>query len=607
VGEYVISRIRGVGALGFGYPARAPDGTVVAVAYASLSTTRLQADLDELDLPPGSEVAVLDRRGVTLSARPDPARWQGKPFDERLVSKARGAGGPVAIPGTDGAERLYDLRVVTAPDGSVAMQVLAGIPPGAVIEPVSRIANRALFGALVASLVALAVAALVAEFLLVRRLRRLGDAARKIAAGELSVRTGVSSDDEIGHLAARLDDMSGALEALDREKRVREEQLLQAQKMEVVGQLAGGIAHDFNNLLTVVLSAGSSLVDRLPKGDPGEEEAREIVEAAERAAALTRQLLAFSRRQHLAPRLVDLGEISAGMEPMLRRALGEAVVLRLEVSGRAQVWADPGQLEIALLNLCVNARDAMPRGGRLDVAVATVAADDPARPEGPDVPAGPLAILVVRDTGVGMDAATRARIFEPFFTTKGQGRGTGLGLPIVQAVVGEAGGALRIDSEPGRGTEFRLYFPLRDGEARATTERLAPAHPTGTETVLVVEDDPHLRGVVRRVLSQHGYTVRAVGCAADARAVAGAPPDLVVADIILPDGNGLDLVRELSERWPTAGVLFITGYTGEHLRAIGALPQDVHLLPKPFTAETLLVRVREGLARRPSGSATSAA
>jgi DNA-binding response OmpR family regulator len=172
-------------------------------------------------------------------------------------------------------------------------------------------------------------------------------------------------------------------------------------------------------------------------------------------------------------------------------------------------------------------------------------------------------------------------------------------------VVTEAGGAIRIDSEPGRGSEFRLYFPLRTGEAREAAARLTPAHPTGTETILVVEDDPHLRGVIRRVLSQHGYVVRAVGTAADARAVGGAPPDLVVADIILPDGNGLDLVRELSARWPSAAVLFISGYTGEHLLAIGALPQDVHLLPKPFTADTLLVRAREALERRP-GATTAA-
>jgi signal transduction histidine kinase/ActR/RegA family two-component response regulator len=606
VGEYAISRIRGVGALGFGYPVRAHDGGIVAVAYASLSVDRLQTDLQGLDLPPGSEVAVLDRRGVTLSARPGSERWVGRTFDEPLVAKARAAGSPVALPGTDGVDRLYDLKVVTAPDGTVAMQILAGIPLGAVVDPVNRIATRALLGSLAASALALVLAVVMAEFLLVRRLHRLGEAARKIAAGDLSVRTGVASGDEIGQLAARLDDMSRALEALDREKRLREEQLRQAQKMEAVGQLAGGVAHDFNNLLTVVLSAGSSLRDRLREGDPGQEEAREIVAAAERAAALTRQLLAFSRRQHLAPRLVDLGEIASGMEAMLHRTLGEAVALRLERQGPAPVWADPGQVEIALLNLCVNARDAMPRGGRIDIGIATLAADDPARPAGPDVPAGPLALLSVRDTGSGIDAGTLARVFEPFFTTKGQGRGTGLGLPIVLAVVTEAGGAIRIESEQGRGTEFRLFFPLRPGEARAAAERLSPAHPTGTETVLVVEDDPHLRGVVRRVLSQHGYVVRAVSCAADARAVGGAAPDLIVADIILPDGNGLDLVRELSTRWPSAAVLFISGYTGEHLRAIGALPQDVHMLPKPFTVETLLVRVREALARRPAGSTTAA-
>jgi signal transduction histidine kinase/ActR/RegA family two-component response regulator len=605
VGEYVVSRIRGTGSLGFGYPVRGADGTLLAVAYASLSTARLQQELDALDLPAGSEVAVLDRRGVTLSARPRGERWSGRRFDERLVARARVAGGPVALDGTDGVKRLYDLRVVTAPDGTVAMQILAGVPLASVLDPVNKIADRALFGSLVASVLALLLAALMAEFMLVRRLGRLGEAARKIAGGDLTARTGISSGDEIGQLAARLDDMSRALEELDRENRLREEQLRQAQKMEAVGQLAGGVAHDFNNLLTVVLSAASALRERLPAEHPGQEDAREIMDAGERAAALTRQLLAFSRRQHLAPRLVDVGETVAAMEGMLRRVLGEAVAVRFDVRGPAPVWADPGQLEIALLNLCVNARDAMPRGGRIDVEVSTLRGEDPARPSGSDVPAGPLAVLTVRDTGCGMDDATRARIFEPFFTTKGAGRGTGLGLPIVQGVVAEAGGVVRLESEQGRGSEFRLFFPLRLGEAREAAARGAPSHPTGTETILVVEDDPHLRGVVRRVLSQHGYAVRVVGSASDARAVGGTPPDLVVADIILPDGNGLDLVRELTARWPRTAVLFISGYTGDHLLAIGALPPDVLLLPKPFTADTLLVRVREALERRPG--ATSAA
>jgi CheY-like chemotaxis protein len=196
-----------------------------------------------------------------------------------------------------------------------------------------------------------------------------------------------------------------------------------------------------------------------------------------------------------------------------------------------------------------------------------------------------------------MDAATRARIFEPFFTTKAAGHGTGLGLPIVLGVVAENGGAIRVESEPGKGTQFRLYFPARLGEAEQGASIPAAEAPRGTETILLVEDDPHLRGVIRRALASHGYVVRAVGNAGDARGLEGAAPDLVVTDVVLPDGNGIDLARDLAGRWPAAGFLFISGYAGEHLQAIGELPPDAHLLPKPFTADTLLVRVRDVLER----------
>jgi signal transduction histidine kinase len=602
VGDFVISRIRGTGAIGFAYPVQGDHGELTAVAFASLATGHLQHELDALELPAGTHVAVLDRRDVTLTARPDGARWLGKPFDPQLVAAARAASGPVALEGGDGIRRLYDIRVVTAPDGTVAMHVLAGIPLGAVLDPVNRLTTRALAGAFVAVALALAFAALAAEVVLVRRLRRVAEASRRIAAGDLTARAGLSSPDEIGELGARFDDMASALEDLDREKRVRDEQLRQAQKMEAVGQLAGGIAHDFNNLLTVVLSAGSALRERLPKDHGGQEDVREILDAGERAAVLTRQLLAFSRRQHLAPRDVDLADTARGLERMLRRVLGEHVTLAVEAHAPVLVHADPSQLEIALLNLALNARDAMPRGGKLTVEVRRVEVDDPERPQGVDVPAGPLAALVVRDAGVGMDAPTRARMFEPFFTTKGVGRGTGLGLPIVLGVVSECGGAIRVDSAPGSGTEFRLYFPVQAGEAREPSAREAQAAPRGTETILVVEDDPHLRGVVRRALASHGYAVRAVGNAADARALEGAAPELVLTDVVLPDGNGLDLASELARRWPEAGLLFMSGYTGEHLQAVGDLPPDAPLLPKPFTADTLLVRVREVLERRRSAA-----
>jgi signal transduction histidine kinase len=603
VGDFVVSRVAGTGALGLGYPVHDGEGKLAAVAFVSLATAGLQQELDALELPPGAEVAVLDRRGVTLTARPDGPRWAGRPFDAAFVSEVRRADGPVPLVGTDGVRRLYDLRVVTAPDGTVAMHVIAGIPLDAVLDPVNRLVLRAVAWAFVAIALALAVAFAAAELLLVRRLRRVAEASRRIAAGDLAARTGLASEDEIGELAARFDDMAGALEALDRDKRQGEEQLRQAQKMEVVGQLAGGVAHDFNNLLTVVFSAASSLRERLPPGDGGQEDVREIMDAGDRAATLTRQLLTFSRRQHLAPRLVDLGATAVGMERMLRRVLGENVTLSVEVLGAALVHADPSQLEIALLNLAVNARDAMPRGGRLEVAVRPLAPDHPDRPAGDDVPPGPLVLLEVRDSGVGMDAPTRARIFEPFFTTKGVGRGTGLGLPIVQGVVAECGGAIRVVSEPGRGSEFRLYLPARTGEAREVEPAEPRDAPRGTERILVIEDDPNLRSVVRRSLADHGYAVRAVGTAADALALDGPPPDLVLTDVILPDGNGIDLARELAARWPSAGVLFMSGYAGQHLEAVGALPPDAHLLPKPFTAGALLVRVRSVLERRRSAAA----
>jgi signal transduction histidine kinase len=596
VGEYVVSRIRGTGALGFGYPVEREPGRTVAVAFASLATERLQAELDALELPPGTEVAVVDRAGVTVTARPDPARWAGKPFAPELLSRVGAAGGPVTLDGPDRVRRIYDLRPVTAPDGTVAIRVLAGIPLGAVVDPVNRLTTRAVTWTLVVLAGALAFSFLVAELVLVRRLRRIAEASRAIAGGDLAARTGVTSPDEIGALAARFDDMARALEALEREKRQREEELRQAQKVEVVGQLAGGIAHDFNNLLTVVLSAGTALRERLGASDEAQQDLREILDAAERAATLTRQLLAFSRRHRVEPRVVDVCETVTRLERMLRRVLGGEIELRMELRGPSLVHADPSQLELAILNLAVNARDAMPGGGVLAVEVRPIASDS--RPDGDDMPAGPLVRIAVRDTGHGIDAETQARMFEPFFTTKRAGRGTGLGLPIVKGVVADCGGALRVRSEVGKGTEFDLYFPARAATQRETPAPAAAPSRRGTETILVVEDDPHLRGVVRRTLTEHGYAVRTVGTATDARALEGAPPDLIFADVILPDGNGIDLARELVERWPGAGVLFTSGYAGEHLDAVGTLPPGAELLPKPFAADALLARVREVLERR---------
>jgi signal transduction histidine kinase/ActR/RegA family two-component response regulator len=386
------------------------------------------------------------------------------------------------------------------------------------------------------------------------------------------------------------------------ERRRLEDQLRQAQKMEAVGQLAGGVAHDFNNLLTVILSAASGIRESLPSAHPGQEDAREILHAGERAAALTRQLLAFSRRQALAPTVIDLGRTVQGMERMLQRVLGEGIALSVSVGAPAFVFADPGQIELVILNLTVNARDAMPKGGRVDLEVEVLSAGDPARPEGPDVPGGPRAVLAVRDTGAGIPADIRARIFEPFFTTEGPGRGTGLGLSTVLGIVGQSGGAIRVRSEPSRGAEFRLYFPRHDGEAEDALEGRLCAPDGANETILVVEDDERLRAILRRTLSGHGYVVVEAGTVGEARAVAARrpAPALLLTDIILPEGNGVDLASELARTWRGVRVVFMSGYAGEHLSAADAMPHGARLLPKPFTPEVLLSAVRDALrVRRP--------
>ncbi len=597
VGEHVISRVRGTGAVGFGYPVL-DGGVVVAVVYASFAVAELQHELDALDLPAGAEVAVLDRRGVTISARPGGARWAGRPFEPRLVEALRGAAGPVALAGTDGVDRTFALRGVMAPDDTVAMYVIAGIPTGALLEPVNRVSRRAFVASLLAVALAFGAAGLMAELTLLRRLRRLAVASRRIALGDWSARTGLPvGRDELGQLVGSFDEMARSLAELDREKRAREEGLRQSQKMEAVGRLAGGVAHDFNNLLTVMLSAGESLQRSLPPDHPAQELAGDVIEAGERASALTRQLLAFARRQPLAPRVLDLGEAVRYAERLLRRVMGEAISLVVEVRAPARVRADPGQLELALLNLAVNARDAMPGGGRLEIVVDELGADDPRRPAGADVPPGPLSALSVRDHGVGMDEQVRSRIFEPFFTTKSE-RGTGLGLSTVMDIVSQAGGIIRVDSEPGKGTEFRIHLPRHAGEPED-----APGTPHlrargGSETILLVEDDERLRATVRRSLVEHGYRVLEAPAAERALAIARAqevPVGLVVTDVILTQRDGVELARELGRTWPGVPVLFMSGYTGEQLPGPGALPADARFLPKPFTPDVLLAAVREAI------------
>ena len=711
VGGYIRLRSRGgLASFGFGLPVWDGSGRVAAVAVASLDLPHLQRDLEDLRLPPGAEVVVVDRDGLVATGRPAPASRSGTPLDGPLLAAMR-PGAPIAeVEGLDGLRRVYGFQEVTA-GGEVAMRVAAGIPVEAAYAPANGIARNAILALLAVAAFAIAAAVVGGELIVVRPIRALIAASRRIASGDRAARSGLApGGGEVGELVRAFDEMAGSLERLWRqntllldavgegvvgvdgegritfanpaaartlgwsveemrgadahdlllgkdvprdtcicfasmrevatlraadeplqrrdgakfpadlvttplvdagrvlgavvvfrdvsERRELEERLRHAGKMEAIGQLAGGVAHDFNNLLTAIVSCAQMIGESVPVDHPAQADAREIGIAAARASALTRQLLAFGRRQRLAPRVVELRTVVRSMESMLRRLLPENVSLRVETPAAGAVLADPGQLETAVLNLVVNARDAIARRGTIEVRV------DETDAEVDGLPPGPKALLVVKDDGEGMDAATRERIFEPFFTTKPAGKGTGLGLATVYAAVSQSGGAVRVRSEPGRGAEFRISFPLQTGRAAEPDRAAAAPPPAGVETVLLVEDDAAIRGIARRALSGAGYRVLDAGSAGDALRIARGEPriDALVTDVVLPERNGWELSRALAEGRPGLRVLFMSGYaaepTGEAL-----LPDGVPFLAKPFTPDDLLRRVRAVLDDHPPARA----
>jgi two-component system, cell cycle sensor histidine kinase and response regulator CckA len=379
-----------------------------------------------------------------------------------------------------------------------------------------------------------------------------------------------------------------------------EEQLAQSQKMDAIGQLAGGIAHDFNNLLTVIMSYGSLLLSDLDEGDPRRDDAQEIANAASRASGLTHQLLAFSRKQILEPRLMSVNDVVNGVEKLLRRLIGEDIELATTLeSDLYSINADPGQLEQVLINLAVNSRDAMPDGGRLHITTANTFLS--AEHGGRQLSASPgqYIMLAVSDTGMGMSREVQRRMFEPFFTTKGQGKGTGLGLATVYGIIKQSGGDVWIYSEPGKGTTFKVYFP-RAGEGRAL--HLVPedpqVSPRGTETILVVEDDPALRALSERVLEANGYTVLLARNGIEALAIASGYAghiDMVATDVVMPKMNGRPLVEKLTETRKGMRVLFMSGYTDDEVMRRGVIDGHTAFLQKPFTPPQFARKVREVL------------
>lgn len=385
------------------------------------------------------------------------------------------------------------------------------------------------------------------------------------------------------------------------ERRMLEEQLRQSQKMDAIGQLAGGIAHDFNNLLTAIIGYGDLLLDELEHADPRRATMEGILSAAERAASLTRQLLAFSRRQMLQASVLNLNDVLTDMEKMLRRVIGEDVELvGVPEPNLGMVRADRSQIEQVVLNLAVNARDAMPGGGRLTIESANVELDASYTLQHPGSKPGPHVMLAVSDTGTGMNAETLKHIFEPFFTTKDLGKGTGLGLSTVYGILKQSDGSIQVYSEPGRGTTFKIYLPRVDDNKPTSTAEHARALARGSETILVVEDEPAVLQLAGRVLRQSGYSVLEAQGAAEAIEAFeqnDQPINLLLTDVVMPQGSGRDVAESLKRSLPDLRVVYMSGYTDDTVLRHGILEAGAAFLQKPFTPQSLTRLVRDVLDR----------
>ncbi len=725
IGEPMIGRVTGKRAIALGRAVLAPDGHAIGVVSASTLLDQLRQILIPPDLPAGAVVSLFDSSGAVIAQTGDAREWTGR--DRRSLDAIRQPGqreGTKETVGTDGVARLAGFATGT----TVPWTVYVGIPSEVALQLVREQERYALWLGLASLLASLLFAWVLARGI-AGPVRALTADADVFASGDLSWRTSVEADGEVGTLATTFNRMADALQrrsnelgeserryrslfdtlplpmwvydletlrflavnqaAIDQygysreeflelsvaavrpvedmerflrivdeprqgpvdgecwrhvtksgdvreveinsdsfdyagrparlvvvndvtvrrrteaELRASQEQLRQSQKMEAVGSLAGGIAHDFNNLLTAILGYCDLALEGIPAASTASGDVEEIRRAAHRAAELTHQLLAFSRRQVLKPRVFPLNEAVEQTEKILRRLISENIVLDLSLAADApSVRADPTQLEQVILNLAVNARDAMPRGGRLTLATGWVTLAVPLATAGRTLAPGRYATLAVSDTGTGVPADIRERLFEPFFTTKARGQGTGLGLATVYGIVQQSGGGIAVVSEEGVGSTFRLYFPIAassgsrpDGEARPrrTSEK-------GEGTILLAEDDDAVRAVAREALERAGYRVLAAADGNQAITLAEThigQIDLLVTDVIMPGMNGRELAERLGAAHPGLAVLFASGYTDNVLADQGALIPGMALLDKPFTPAALTAKVAMMLAANP--------
>jgi signal transduction histidine kinase/CheY-like chemotaxis protein len=602
--EPVFGRLTGTSILQIAYPVRQESGELKFILLASFNLQKF-ADYHNKRLSGEAEILLVDKKG-TVMVPPDQKDWT-EPAGATIANSelfrfaAELDGRPIREV-TDRNGRTHVWAVARSPLGRDAgLYILVGRSKGSLLAAANTRLYEDLAILAVASLLLLAGVWLLATMSVGRQVGRLAEMATKLGLGDLSAR--IAPPHPRGELGGLMTLLNGTAESLERQRAAIDElsqKLTQSQKMEAMGQLTGGVAHDFNNLLTVILGNAEHLAEKLAAHKELHDIAASIASAAERGSDLTRSLLAFARKQPLMPRTIDIGRKIVGMEQLLRRTLGEHIECEFRLDENLwQASVDPGQLASALLNLVLNARDAMPSGGKLTVAVQNTSLGESDVDVNGQTRPGDYVMVAVTDTGTGMTAEVAGRAFEPFFTTKEVGKGTGLGLSMVYGFAQQSGGAMQIRSEPGHGTAVRLFFP------RAATRRTSAApsagqqaKPTGSETILMVEDDDMVRSYVESELKALGYRVIVTRNGPAALAILRGPEKihLLFADIVMPGGMfGTELAKEAARLRPDVKILLTSGHTEHPVDATDSRGRTVRILNKPYRRRDLAAMLRSAL------------